>query len=558
MLTQLAQPAGAAAPPKVRPGLTLTVAVAGYVLHYWTWVLIGPIGPPLGERFGMAAGTWALLGSVPLVVGVALRIPIGVLTDRLGARVVLPAVSVAAAFAVLALAAAGESGLPALIVVACAIGVAGAALPPAAASVVRAVPAGRRGLALSVFAAGMCLGAAAGIVAQATMRVDRGHGLLILAGSLLVYAALAAVVLRDRPAPKGAPAGGWPAVTALVRLPVTRYLAVWYGVSCGGIVALDLYLPAHLHRVYGIGWTQALLGAAAVACVGAAAGPFGGWLCRRHAPTAVIGTCFTALAVLLLILAFDPPLAWVAAPTLAGVAVALGAAFGSVLALIGRTAPPAQAGTITGVISALGSGVGLFPGLVLNAVHGIEGSYSIGLVLLAGAAVSGAVSLRARRAWIGAAVAFPAPADETSQAATTIVSLSGPRIRAYLGDVTAALAALATRHEVAVVCADPNPTGGAGLGFQLVAGLRRHLPAHTVLSITAETPPHPHETTAIADMINAGTIPVVLVAGTDPTAIAMLLATAVDADQVLQLSPDRVEGIIPFQRHPPSHQPLSL
>ena len=235
-------------------------------------------------------------------------------------------------------------------------------------------------------------------------------------------------------------------------------------------------------------------------------------------PTALLGTCFTTLAALLLVLAFDPPLVWVAAPALAGVAIALGIAFGSVLALIGRTAPPAQAGTIAGVIGAVGSAVGLFPTLLLTVVRNVDGSYTIGLILLASAAIVGAGSLRARRNWIGAAVAFPAPAVVASQAATTVVALAAPQVRAYLGDITAVLAALGTRHELAVVYADPTPAGRAGIGLPLAAGLRRHLPKHKILSIVAETPPHPHETAAIAAMIDDGTIPVVLVTGVDPDA----------------------------------------
>ncbi|MFF5229755.1 nitrate/nitrite transporter [Dactylosporangium sp. NPDC000521] len=555
MLMRRADPPGRAAPASWA-GVTLALTVTGYVLHYWTWMLIGPMGPQLGYRFGLDAGTWALLGIVPLVVGVLVRVPAGMLADRFGARIVLPVVSVVAAIGVAALTVA--DGLAALIAVACTIGVAGAGLPAAAAAVVRAVAPGRRASALSLFAAGMCLAAATGVAVRATVAIDRGHGLLILACALLGHAGLSAVVLRDRPTAGQRPAGAWSAVAALVRRPATRHLTIWYGVSCGGLVALDVYLPEYLHNTFGVGWTAAMLGAAAAVGLGAMAGSFGGWLCRRRAPTAVIGVCFTALAALLLVLAFEPPLAWVAGPVLGGVAVALGTAFGSVLALIGRTAPPAHAGTITGVIGAAGSGVGLFPPLLLNTMHDLNGSYTIGLILLATAAVCGAGSLRARRAWIGAAVAFPAPAavaspaDAASQAATTIVSLDGPQVRAYFGDATAVLAALATRHEVAVVCRD----GGTGLGFQLVAGLRRHLPAHTVLAITAETPPHPHETAAIAEMIDAGTIPLVLVDDVDPTPTALLLAAAVDADQVLQLGLDRVEGLIPFQRLPTTHLPL--
>ncbi len=531
-----------------RAATTLAVAVVGYMLHYWTWMLVGPIGPQLAYRHGLTPSTWAVLGLAPLVVGVVVRVPAGVLTDRYGARVVLPAVSVATALAVLALAA--VDGLSGLLVVACAIGIAGAALPAGTAAVVRAFPAGRRGMALSVFAAGMGTAAASGVVSRALLHVDRAHGLLILAGALLGFGALAAALLRDGPYPQPHQGTTWSAAATLLHRPATRYLAVWYGVSGGGIVTLDLYLPGYLHRTYGIDRTSAMVLAAAGMFVGAAAGPFGGWLCRHRTPTTVLGTCFSALAGSLLVLAFDPP-GWVGLPALAVVAPALGTAFGSVLALIGRTAPPAQSGTIAGVLGAVGSAVALFPPLLLT-IGGVGGSYTIGLMLLAGTAIVGGSSLRARRTWIGAAVAFPAPTVVAAQSATTVVSLDGRQVRAYLGDVTAALAALATRHELAVVYADPDPSGGSGLGFPLVAGLRQHLPAHTVLAVTAETPPHPHETAAITAMIDAGTIPVVLVAGTDPTPIAMLVAAAVDADQVLQLTRDRVEGLIPYQRTPVS------
>jgi hypothetical protein len=139
-----------------------------------------------------------------------------------------------------------------------------------------------------------------------------------------------------------------------------------------------------------------------------------------------------------------------------------------------------------------------------------------------------------------------------SQAATTIVTLSARQIRPHLGDVTAVLAALATRHELAIVYADPNPAAGTGNGHPLIAGLRRHLPAHTILGIATETPPHPHETTAIAEMLSTGTIPIVLVAGADPTPTAIILAGEVHADQILHLTPDRIQGLIPHPRLPHS------
>ena len=106
-----------------RPVVALVIAAAGYGLNYWAWTLVGPLGPELADRFGLGASSWVLLGVVAALVGSLARIPAGVLADRFGARLVLPAVSAGAAVAVLGLAAADS--VPALV----AAGVAGAAFP---------------------------------------------------------------------------------------------------------------------------------------------------------------------------------------------------------------------------------------------------------------------------------------------------------------------------------------------------------------------------------------------------------------------------------------------
>ena len=80
------------------------------------------------------------------------RLPVGVLTDRYGARVMFPAVSLAAAASVFGLALADS--LPAVVVAGSAAGVAGAAFVVGASLLSRTFPYGRRGLALGVFGLG--------------------------------------------------------------------------------------------------------------------------------------------------------------------------------------------------------------------------------------------------------------------------------------------------------------------------------------------------------------------------------------------------------------------
>jgi MFS transporter, NNP family, nitrate/nitrite transporter len=525
-----------------RPEVSLVIAAMGYGLNYWAWLLVGPLGPRLGNQYGLNWHQWALLGVAAIAVGSLVRIPAGVLADRHGARLVMPAVSIAAAVAVLALAT--VDSLAALIAVTCVTGIAGGAFSAGAAAVTRAFSPGQRGFALSVFGAGMGLALAAAIASRPVLTINQHSGLLLLATALLGHAALAATLLRDGPQPALRGTSGRQMALAALKLPATKHLAAWYAVSFGGVAAFALYLPYYLHRAYGVSSPEATLYAAACVAVVGAGRPVGGFLADRYPPERVLSSCFAAAGGLLVVVAFHPPLTPAALPALLGVAVSLGAGAGVVLALIGRTAPAERAGTITGVIGAIGSGVGLLPPLVLTAASDLHGDDAIGLTLLAGAAFAAAALLHLRRSWIGAAATFPAPAIPDDGAVTTVIALSAPQIRLRLGEVTATLAALAVKQELVIIYADPETPPGGCAGYPLVAGLRHHLPHHTILAMTTAAPPHPHEVAAIADMLDIGAVTVALVTSANPDPSALLLASQIGADQVLHLASDRVEGLV--------------
>src|SRR5262249_6205520 len=141
---------------------------------------------------------------LPLLVAALVRLPVGVLTDRYGARVMFPAVSLAAAASVVALGLADS--LSAVVVAGAAAGVASAAFVVATSLVSRTVPDGRRGLALGVLSLGTVV---AGVISAVSMGVDPGGRwtAVVLGGGLVGFAGLAAMVLRDD---IGVYRGGWP------------------------------------------------------------------------------------------------------------------------------------------------------------------------------------------------------------------------------------------------------------------------------------------------------------------------------------------------------------
>jgi hypothetical protein len=217
-------------------------------------------------------------------------------------------------------------------------------------------------------------------------------------------------------------------------------------------------------------------------------------------------------------------------------------ASGVVQALIGATAPPERAGTIAGTVSAVGGLTGLLPPPLLAAVYTVDDSYGIGLTLLAGATLATAAHLRVHGRWIGAALTFPAASTGLHTATTVVTVPTGPGTL-HSGQVTATLTSLATQHEMVIVAALPERVTTDTDGHTLVAALRFHLPRHHLVAIAVGTDPHPHETALIAELLNDGTLPIVLTTAAEPEPVAVLLAGALGIDHVLHVGPHTVQGV---------------
>lgn len=126
--------------------MTVVVATLGLGLNLRAWILFGP---QLHDRFEVPPRDHVLLVGLPLLVGAFVRLPVGVLTDRYGARVMFPAVSLGTAASVVGLAMAET--FPVVVLAGAATGIAGGAFVVGGALLSRIVPYGGRGLALGVF-----------------------------------------------------------------------------------------------------------------------------------------------------------------------------------------------------------------------------------------------------------------------------------------------------------------------------------------------------------------------------------------------------------------------
>jgi NNP family nitrate/nitrite transporter-like MFS transporter len=90
-------------PPIAAASRNLIVATNGFTVNFWAWALLGPLGPGVKERLGLSFAAQSLLVAVPVLVGSLGRIPVGALTDRYGARIMIPLISLATIAPVLTL-----------------------------------------------------------------------------------------------------------------------------------------------------------------------------------------------------------------------------------------------------------------------------------------------------------------------------------------------------------------------------------------------------------------------------------------------------------------------
>ncbi|GLY93840.1 MFS transporter [Actinoplanes sp. NBRC 103695] len=506
---------------------TLFVATLGLGLNLRASILIGP---HLHERFDVGPGRYAVLIGLPLLVAALVRLPVGVLTDRYGARVMVPAVSLLSAMSVAAVGLAGT--VPAVALAGAATGVAGGAFVVGSTLVSRALPYGRRGLGLGLFGLGALV---AVVISAVSWRLDPEgrQAAYVLAGSLAGYAVLAAAVLRDPvPArPRESPARR---CAAMIRLASSTSLSLLYLLALGGIVSIAVYLPVFLTAATGLSRLHALIVTAAVVGLASAGRLAGGWWTDRRPTARLVMICYAAAATLCLAGALIPRVWWLMAPVIAGIAVCDGIASGALLALIGKAARPDDAGAVMGVTGSVGAlGALLPPALVAGAI-GLTHSYAVAWVLLAALLLGAAVYVGGHGLSVGLGLTTRFE-PEPGPTAMTIAVVSEPDTRLGGAAVVARLAELATSDELLVVYGADEPRTS---GRAIAAGLRCRLPRHSVVAVRLgpDTAGLGHDALVLGEYVDAGALTIAVTPAADLRGVAADLSIYLQADRVLMVS----------------------
>lgn len=370
--------------------LALALCFSGFLLTFWAWALMGPLGATYQQRLGLTSFQQSLVVALPVVVGSLGRIPVGALTDRLGGRTMFPLVA-ALTIAPTLFVGFVDGSLAALLIGGFFLGIGGTSFAIGVPTVNSWFPPHRRGTAIGVFGAGM---GGTAIAAFTTLRLRDAFGdqapFLLVAALLAVYAVVARLLLRNSPA--WTPAQGNWVVTAARTLarPVTLKLSWLYAMGFGGFVAFSVYLPTYLHNFYELDLEDAALRTAVFVVVAVACRPLGGALADRFDGAAVLIVSYVITGLMAAAATERMPLIGLDSGSFypLGTAVflimaaSLGVASGAVFALVARLVEPTAVGSVTGIVGAVGGLGGFVPPLLLGWFWTTDSNYRMGLLLL--------------------------------------------------------------------------------------------------------------------------------------------------------------------------------
>jgi NNP family nitrate/nitrite transporter-like MFS transporter len=397
---------------------SLLCAFLYFDVSFMIWVLLGPLAPgiaaemwpkpdgvSLDEHLRQTAAWKGMLVSIPLLGGSILRLVLGVMTDRIGARRT-GLIGMALTAVPLLLGWLWADTLAELVLVGLLLGVAGASFAAALPLASRWYPPRYQGLALGIAGAGNSGTALATLfapllAASLGWRAVFGLALIPLGLTFVTFLSLA------KDAPSQPPPQPLTAYGKVLGRADAWWFCFFYGITFGGFVGLASFLTTFFKDQY---FAADVAAAAQVSylvtgCViaGSFLRPVGGYLADRLGGGRVLVQLYAGVTAVLLAMASLPP-AWAAAVLLAAAMGMLGMGNGAVFQLVPRRFPK-EIGVVTGLVGAAGGVGGFFLPNVLGLLKGWTGSYGVGFAVLAAGSLCGAAGLLALR-W----VREPAPA----------------------------------------------------------------------------------------------------------------------------------------------------
>ncbi len=258
----------------------LTMNTVAFAVNFMVWTMFSIIGIKIKDELGLNETEFGLLVATPILTGSLVRLPLGLLTDRFGGRIVYFIQMILVAIATYGLAFADQYWQ--YLAIGLCIGLAGGSFAIGIAYTSAWFQKERQGTAMGIFGAGNAGAAITNLVAPLIV-VALGWRAVpeIYSATMLVMAIVfwfftyPDPLIEERRRTRNLP-------TLADQLAPLRDIRVWrYGLAYyfvfGGFVALALWLPKYYMQEYNLGLTEASYIALAFTLPSGVIRALGGW-----------------------------------------------------------------------------------------------------------------------------------------------------------------------------------------------------------------------------------------------------------------------------------------
>ena len=258
----------------------LAASTVAFTVCFAVWMMFAVIGIPLKKSLGLNETEFGLLVATPVLTGSLVRLPLGMLTDRIGGRLVFFILMLACVVPIWMIGEATQYWQ--FLVLGLFVGLAGGSFSVGIAYVARWFTRARQGFAMGIFGAGNSGAAVTKFVAPSLVvaygwaMVPRVYAAAMLVTALLFWffsyhdkghVAATKVTVREQ-------------LAALKDPRVWKYCQ-YYSIVFGGYVALSLWMTKYYITEYGFDIRLAALLAACFSLPGGVLRAVGGWLSDR-------------------------------------------------------------------------------------------------------------------------------------------------------------------------------------------------------------------------------------------------------------------------------------
>lgn len=265
---------------KLQRGLVLGMSTLSFTMCFMVWMMFAVLGVPVKELLQLNETQFGLLAATPVLTGSLVRLPLGMLTDRFGGRLVFFLLMLACVLPIYLIAEATQYWQ--FLVLGLFVGLAGGSFSVGIAYVAKWFDKGSQGLAMGVFGAGNAGSALTKFLAPALIAygswqtVPRVYSAIMFVTALLFW-----FFTSENKAHRAAGS-----VSLRVQLKALKNPAVWrycqyYSIVFGGYVALALWMTKYYVQEYGFTLQTAALLAACFSLPGGVLRAVGGWMSDR-------------------------------------------------------------------------------------------------------------------------------------------------------------------------------------------------------------------------------------------------------------------------------------